>query len=143
MARNVYKRYKKNIDKLILTYPHLFDKVRPVPLAIGIYHQIVADGQSGLSNTEIHDCLRIWCQRIEYNASMRHSKAIRRNLNGTEAEPVSDEHKARAARVHDAKRHKEKKLKKALKAGKCYKQRREEGRLKIEPLKAEDATPDF
>lgn len=141
-SRNVFKRYKANIDTLIAVYPHLFNKLIPLPLALGIQDQIVNDGSTGLSRTMIGDCLNIWCKRVEYAASTRHKNAQRHNLNLTIAEPVSDEHKARAARVHDAKRHKAKIRNVWSKAAKRYKAKKAEG-LRVEPLQVEDQNPDF
>lgn len=100
--RNVFKRYKVNIGTLIAVYPHIFDKCMPIPLAIGIHDQIVRDGSTDLSRTMIGDCLKVWCQRIEYAASARHQNAQRYNLDLSIAGPVSNEDRARFARVYDA-----------------------------------------
>lgn len=122
--RDKFKRYKQNIGKLIAAYPHLFNRLKPLPLAIGIHKQILENGSSGLSNTMVVDCLTIWCKRIEYVAEARKEGSQRHNLNLTISEEVSQQDRARFARVHDAKRFKGKKLKSC-------------------PLKEEDNNQDF
>lgn len=104
--RNIFKRYKKNIGELVKTYPHLFNKRLPLPLAIGILEQLANDGLSGLSKTEIRDCLAVWTKRREYVKQCRRADAVRFNLNGTPSEPVSKEHKARAKIMYAMKKYK-------------------------------------
>ena len=77
-----YAFYKENIHKLIAKYPVVFKRNRPLPLAIGIKHEIFKDKEElGMTEDEIKWLLHVWCRRYEY--SLMACKTGRRyDLNG-------------------------------------------------------------
>lgn len=79
--------------------PALWDADRPLPLAVGIHKQIIAIAEpKGLSRSAVRRFLDKWTSAAAYQAAMSQPDAMRYNLDGTPAEPVSEKHRRRAAR---------------------------------------------
>ena len=114
--RNTFNRYKKAKKIMQECYPLLFanDK-KPVPLAIGIFHQIKEDSISGLSSTYLRDFLQIWCNRIEYVKKVRYA-TLRFDLDGSISmlSTVTPDQRKIASKSYNSKI-------KRLKRSRCYK----------------------
>lgn len=64
---DAYNLYRSKINVLVITFPEVFNKKKPLPLKIGIHNDINAlVDQHGLTDVEVDTCLRIWTQRREY-----------------------------------------------------------------------------
>jgi sRNA-binding protein len=61
----------------------------PVPLAVGIHAQIIA--ALGAEPRDVAVILGAWCAKFRYQKALKQPGAIRRNLDGSEAGPVSEE----------------------------------------------------
>jgi sRNA-binding protein len=81
------------------TWPALF-RWPPRPLAVGIGKLIVEAGQAaGFERAQIHAALRFHTRGRRYHEALAAEGAMRVHLDGTPAEPVSDEHREIAARA--------------------------------------------
>lgn len=96
MKNNQYLVYKANIDKLIESYPFIFNKKAPKPLSIGFYQQLAMDGATELKNTVLRSVLMIWTNRFEYLREVIKHDAKRYNLDGSVQGEVSSEHRTAA-----------------------------------------------
>jgi sRNA-binding protein len=64
----------------------------PVPLAVGIHAQIIE--ALGAEPRDVAVILGAWCAKFRYQKALKHPGAVRRNLDGSEAGPVSEEQRA-------------------------------------------------
>lgn len=71
--------YLDNIDRLISINPDVFNKKFPLPLKVGIYHEVKELLE--LPCRETNALLSGWCSRWEYGAMMA-SGHMRRDTNG-------------------------------------------------------------
>jgi hypothetical protein len=82
---------------LKITYPHLFGRRPPKPLAVGISAAIVAQARAaGFKPYAIGTALHCWTNDRRYLEALAADGAMRRALNGAPVEPVADEHQTYA-----------------------------------------------
>lgn len=80
--------YKRRIGELCEQYPNIFNKRMPLPLAVGVHHQLVEDTE--FSYEEISVLLKIWVRRWEY-LCMAASLGRRFDLDGNETGWIAPE----------------------------------------------------
>lgn len=83
------------IERLAVMYPTTFNIHAPVPLVVGVDHQIAA--ALGIHPRHVEGVLTRWTNRMNYLAAMAAPGSRRHNLDGSDAGPVHDEHRADAA----------------------------------------------
>lgn len=71
--------------------------VDPVPLETGVRQKLM-DRYPDTPRTIIRGAMRWWCSRLAYRQALAEPGSMRHTLDGTEVEPVSDEHRATALR---------------------------------------------
>ena len=67
----------------------LFDERDPVPLAVGVREQLLAAFPE-VDSKRVRHGIAGWCQRMGYLAALTVEGAMRKNLDGSEAGPVSE-----------------------------------------------------
>lgn len=80
------------------THPQIFDRSKPAPLARGIHDQIAALHPEFDADAVRMFC-RYWTRRMPYLKAMKADKAVRLNLDGSEAEAVRDADRAHAKKL--------------------------------------------
>src|SRR5690349_7064569 len=73
-------------------FPAMFVKKEPVPLALGIREQLLA-AFPDVERPTLHRFMQFWTSQLAYLKAMSAKGAVRHNLDGTDAGPVSDEHR--------------------------------------------------
>jgi sRNA-binding protein len=88
---------KREIHKqLATTFPGLFDRNTPKPLAIGTTRSLI-ERVPDIAHWELRGFLRFWCSRKRYLEAVARGGA-RFNLDGTVAGEVSEAHRTYASR---------------------------------------------
>ena len=80
---------------LVQTYPTLFDRARPKPLAIGIHQALLKTRPEGTSKTTVRRFLARWTHRKAYRQALA-AGGHRFRLNGVPDGCVSAEQQERA-----------------------------------------------
>jgi sRNA-binding protein len=79
-------------------WPAVFGGGATKPLKLGIYAEIQAALAGTVSNKQLAKTLGWWCARGSYLTALSQPDARRRGLDGSDAGPVSDEHREMAAK---------------------------------------------
>lgn len=88
------ERVARATEWLIQTYPAF---ALCLPLALGIHRITHREKPKWISGNTLALAREQWCASPRYLGQLAKPGAIRHNLDGTLAEPVSDEHRAAAA----------------------------------------------
>jgi sRNA-binding protein len=86
-------RVRADLDLIATEFPDVFDR-RGVPLAIGIHNAIATRMAGRLTPQEVVVALARWTSRAGYLRALSEPGAVRHNLDGSVAGPVSAEHQA-------------------------------------------------
>lgn len=87
------ERITKATEWLISTYPGF---ACYLPLAIGVRQQTIAERPKHISSNSLQIARKRWCRSPRYLTMLSAPGSMRYNLDGTYAEPVSNEHRAAA-----------------------------------------------
>lgn len=88
---------ESDLTWLCARWPHAFDRMKPMPLAIGIGDFVIAPAENdGRDRQQILRALRFYCSSLKYLRALSREGAMRVGVDGVEIEPVSAEHAAHA-----------------------------------------------
>lgn len=96
IGQEKFQFYKNNIIVLQEKWPAIFNRNFPLPLAVGIFHEIRP--HVDFTDEQLSVMLRVWVHRFEYYA-MAQSTHHRVHLDGS-MEPMTEEHKDAFVAAH-------------------------------------------
>lgn len=100
VTRKARSRKRDRIYRhLVRSYPSVFQKFKPRPLAIGVGEELTKKHPE-LDVRDIQKFLGWWCHRLRYLEAVATSKAYRHHLDGKRSSPVSASDRVNAMQMH-------------------------------------------